>query len=404
MNFEPQKFFIGLVDFFSIFMPGAVLAYLVRDWEALKFLGLADGFPFNGRREAAMFFFASYLLGHLAFLLSAALDEWVYDPLRAWTDWGQIKRLVKGDKLSALWQRRLAASDLLFGEGADNAVMQVQRIKARALQALEADDAMKAFQWCKVRLTKDLPEGLLLVQRFEADSKFFRSFFVVLGALALIYAHRENWLAEALCLLGMLPALWRYIDQRFKATQQAYWFVIMLEARRMLEAKEAKVPAPAPRQDGLSLAGGIVYQRTGVGEAKQVEFMLVQASKKPEEWVLPKGHIEPGEDPRITAVREIREETGHWARVECWLGNAPLDQKKPDSPQVRWFLLELCEGPAAWRCEDRKHDWLPPTAAINTAKFDESKAVLKKADDKLKSKDEAKKSKDQDKSRLTHRT
>ena len=39
MNFEPQKFFIGLVDFFSIFMPGALLTYLVKDWAALKFLG-----------------------------------------------------------------------------------------------------------------------------------------------------------------------------------------------------------------------------------------------------------------------------------------------------------------------------------------------------------------------------
>src|ERR1700692_3514265 len=119
MKFEPQRFFIGLVDFFSIFMPGAVLAYLVKDWEALKFLGLAKDFPFNGSGEAAMFFFASYLLGHLTFLLSAALDEWVYDPLRAWTDWGQISRhLVKGDNLSARWQRRLAASDMLFGKDA----------------------------------------------------------------------------------------------------------------------------------------------------------------------------------------------------------------------------------------------------------------------------------------------
>ena len=39
MNFEPQKFFIGLVDFFSIFMPGALLTYLLKDWVAMRFLG-----------------------------------------------------------------------------------------------------------------------------------------------------------------------------------------------------------------------------------------------------------------------------------------------------------------------------------------------------------------------------
>ena len=29
VNFEPQKFFIGLMDFFSILLPGALLTYLL---------------------------------------------------------------------------------------------------------------------------------------------------------------------------------------------------------------------------------------------------------------------------------------------------------------------------------------------------------------------------------------
>ena len=29
MNFDPQKFFIGLMDFFSILLPGALLTYLL---------------------------------------------------------------------------------------------------------------------------------------------------------------------------------------------------------------------------------------------------------------------------------------------------------------------------------------------------------------------------------------
>lgn len=29
MNFDHQKFFIGLVDFFAILLPGALLAYLL---------------------------------------------------------------------------------------------------------------------------------------------------------------------------------------------------------------------------------------------------------------------------------------------------------------------------------------------------------------------------------------
>lgn len=31
MNFDPQKFFIGLMDFFSILLPGALLTYLLME-------------------------------------------------------------------------------------------------------------------------------------------------------------------------------------------------------------------------------------------------------------------------------------------------------------------------------------------------------------------------------------
>ena len=31
MNFDPQKFFIGLMDFFSILLPGALLTWLLMD-------------------------------------------------------------------------------------------------------------------------------------------------------------------------------------------------------------------------------------------------------------------------------------------------------------------------------------------------------------------------------------
>lgn len=369
MNFEPQKFFIGLVDFFSIFMPGALLTYLVKDWAALKFLGSA-GYPLNGAESVIVFFFASYLLGHAAFLLSAVLDEWIYDPIRGLTDWGQIKRLAKGDRLSPLWLRWLAASDLLFGRAAnDKTVMQAQRIKARALQHLD-EDAINAFQWCKARLTKDLPEGSLAVQQFEAASKFFRSLFVVLAALAVFYARHGNILEAGLCVAGMLPSLWRYIDQQFKATQQAYWFIIMLEG------KEAKAPTAAPHGNKLSHAGGIVRRKQGT------EWMLVEASGNRSERVLPKGHIEPGEDPRLTAVREVREETGHWARVKHFVEDSRLS-RDTNAPYVRWFVLDSVEEPKGPRYEERKYFWLSLGEAIKTANFDETKALLQRVNERF---------------------
>jgi hypothetical protein len=135
-----------------------------------------------------------------------------------------------------------------------------------------------------------------------------------------------------------LPALWRYIDQRCKATQQAYWFVFTLDAER------AK-PAPVPRDDRLTHAGGVVYRETKGTKSEVIEFMLVEASKNREEEVLPKGHIEPGEGPRVTTVREVREETGHWAKEG-----------------LARFLLEPRKEQKARRPEERQPHWLPVDA------------------------------------------
>lgn len=44
-------------------------------------------------------------------------------------------------------------------------------------------------------------------------------------------------------------------------------------------------------------------------------FLLVTASGRRDEWVLPKGHIEKGESPVQAAGREVHEETGFEVRV-----------------------------------------------------------------------------------------
>ena len=64
-------------------------------------------------------------------------------------------------------------------------------------------------------------------------------------------------------------------------------------------------------------SGGIVFRFTP--DKKDIEILLIQDSK--ERWTIPKGHIEPGETAKVTARREIEEETGlKNVSILAWLG------------------------------------------------------------------------------------
>ena len=93
MNFDPQKLFIGLVDFFSILLPGVLRARLlmVEVGPAV----LADRYAtFSSTQAWVAFLIASYLFGHLVFLLGFWLDEF-YDRAGRYTLNTQIALLAR---------------------------------------------------------------------------------------------------------------------------------------------------------------------------------------------------------------------------------------------------------------------------------------------------------------------
>jgi 8-oxo-dGTP pyrophosphatase MutT (NUDIX family) len=386
MNFEPEKFFIGLVDFFSIILPGGLAAYLAKDYAAFHLLGQEE-FRLDGTEQWMVFLFVSYLLGHFAFLVGSFLDELIYENFRNCTFWGQVRRLAEGKRRSWGAARWLAETFWFFGKGADEAIMRAQRIKAHALQAIGASNAINTFQWSKARLSKDHPQGLIAVQRFEADSKFFRSFVVVLTVVSVIYFAHCRIGAGLLCGGLVVPALLRYVDQRFKATQQAYVFVITLEAM------QPQAGVKAARAGAITHAGGVVFRECkdkGKNKDKdkdKVEYLLVRAKGEPAQWVLPKGHIEAGESATETAVREVYEEAGCWACILQGMGTKTFSW--PTST-VAFYLMEyvseLTDEELArqrWNqpLENRGRAWLPLAEAKEKASFDETKRLLDQADD-----------------------
>ena len=367
MNFDPQKFFIGLMDFFSILLPGALLTYLLYGrvgppalWN--RYIDL------HGPQAWIVFLFASYLFGHLIFLLGSWLDEF-YDWARRYTLDKQIARLARRGRLLS-WPAR-ALVWLVFKRERNRAIRRVLKIKQQALGGLQAMDAVNAFQWSKALLNVESPASLAVVQRFEADSKFFRCFTVVLLILLAAWPFDPRWrLAGSAALLGLiLLALWRYMEQRHKATNQAYWSVITIAARDV----NTSIGKSEPDAGGPTHAGGVVFRI----RRKRAEFLLVEATDDPDQWVLPKGHIEEGEQQRETAVREVYEETGVWACIAHELREVSYSVNGAVIT-VRFFLMRAV-GRGLHSGEGRRHLWLSLEKAIQQASHLETRDLLQAA-------------------------
>ncbi len=74
-------------------------------------------------------------------------------------------------------------------------------------------------------------------------------------------------------------------------------------------------------------AGGIVFRTSQ--DQKDIEILLIQDSKG--RWTIPKGHIEPGENAKEAAIREIGEEAGLFhIEVLLWLGKIHFQYRRID--------------------------------------------------------------------------
>lgn len=88
-------------------------------------------------------------------------------------------------------------------------------------------------------------------------------------------------------------------------------------------------------------AGGIVFRPTADG--KDIEILLIQDSKN--RWTIPKGHIEPGETAKVTAVREIGEESGlKDVEVLCWLGKIHFKYRRAEKLVLMTTQVYLVES------------------------------------------------------------
>ena len=124
--------------------------------------------------------------------------------------------------------------------------------------------------------------------------------------------------------------------------------------------------------DGLTHAGGVVHRAGPDGQ----EFLLVRASRKPFDWVIPKGHIEKGETPEETAHREVCEEAGVDAEVERIAGDLRFEVRGR-ALHVRYFVMRFRGDVAA--AEDRELRWCALSECEQLLQYEDARALVRRA-------------------------
>ena len=125
-------------------------------------------------------------------------------------------------------------------------------------------------------------------------------------------------------------------------------------------------------------AGGIVFRES----QGQVEFLLMR--DRFGVWTFPKGHVEPGETPLQTALREVAEEVGlQGLELVAPLGQTRYRFARRGTQQrkvVHWFLLRARPGarPEA-RDKAMAVGWIGGEEVLNAAGYSNLRPLLRKA-------------------------
>lgn len=208
-NSKPSDLFVGLVDFFAVLLPGAVLTFALQLAE-VRFLNQLLA---NRSREAKWIAFvvASYLLGHFIFLIGAAFLDNLYDAAYA-----------KRQGIKRRWRL----------------LNHVAGIKREALQ--DAHQIENHFKWARAFLKLNKPEAAVDIDRLEANSKFFRSMVVVAAAgWIMVGVYSRAWVD----LLPMASLVLLWFAQNYRPRKS--WKMTKAEWK---SAKQGKKPDKAPER------------------------------------------------------------------------------------------------------------------------------------------------------------
>jgi 8-oxo-dGTP pyrophosphatase MutT (NUDIX family) len=147
------------------------------------------------------------------------------------------------------------------------------------------------------------------------------------------------------------------------------------------QAKQPTEKAETTTMDQVS-AGGVAFR----WRDSEPEMAIVSAKPKMR-WQLPKGIVDPGETPEVTAVREVREEAGIETNllalietIEYWYRAVRYGKPVRYHKFVHFYLLQYHSGDVS----DHDHEiaearWVSFDKAVEMLAFESERRVVQEA-------------------------
>ncbi|MBX3256998.1 MAG: hypothetical protein KF862_22870 [Chitinophagaceae bacterium] len=214
-----ENFKAYFLDIMTILMPGAFLVATLLNIESIKVLFCHFFGPLKTDWvKAAVYLGTSYVAGHIIYMFASMLDDIVYEKVHPvfWKDKSLTAYIIK---------------------------------KKEEITGISSRKVINAFKWSCAWLLKNQPALYGSVERYFAESKFFRSLSVVffLSFFLLLKTSLDFWIIAITLPMLSLFSLIRYITQRQKSIETAYHAVIVSSKASFPSSPDSKVLADISR-------------------------------------------------------------------------------------------------------------------------------------------------------------
>jgi 8-oxo-dGTP diphosphatase len=124
-----------------------------------------------------------------------------------------------------------------------------------------------------------------------------------------------------------------------------------------------------PEDADVLAAGGLVLRDGDVAVVHRPRY---------DDWSLPKGKLDEGEDFEEAALREVWEETGLRCRIDSTLGDTTYKDRKDRDKLVRYYRMSPEDGEFEPNDEVDELRWLPPGEAADLLTYDFDRELVGK--------------------------